>query len=71
MEIQVKEAAINEDKYEDPDKAFVTPDHSGGVFPEYFSNATSITGSSSACVCSSLPDSKTMLSCDRMTRIGK
>ena len=50
MDIQVKETAINEDKYEDLDKAFITPDHSSGVYPEYFSSATSMTGSFSTCV---------------------
>ena len=50
MEVQVNEKAINEDLYEDPNKAFITPDHSKGNYPEYFSSTTSSTDSRSACV---------------------
>ncbi|KAF1851643.1 uncharacterized protein K460DRAFT_38780 [Cucurbitaria berberidis CBS 394.84] len=44
---RVSQEAINDEKYKDPKNAFVTPDHSGGNYPEYFSSATSTTDSSS------------------------
>jgi DNA repair protein RAD7 len=50
VEAQLAMEPVNEDRYEDLDKAFVTPDHSGGRYPEYFSSATSTTGSSSTFV---------------------
>ncbi|EUC43316.1 hypothetical protein COCMIDRAFT_38734 [Bipolaris oryzae ATCC 44560] len=46
VEGQLANEAFNEDKYEDPDKAFVPPDHSNGQYPEYFAAATSDTSSS-------------------------
>lgn len=39
VEMILAQDAIEEDKYEDPDKAFVTPNHSNGTHPEYFSAA--------------------------------
>lgn len=46
-EDQVKDKPIMEDNYDDPTRAFVTPDHSDGNFPEYWSSATTSTDSSS------------------------
>ncbi|RAQ99979.1 dna repair protein rad7 [Stemphylium lycopersici] len=45
VEQQLAEEPFNEDRYEDLDKAFVTPDHSNGQYPEYFSAATTDTSS--------------------------
>lgn len=45
VEQQLADEAFNEDRYEDLDKAFVTPDHSNGQYPEYFSAATTDTSS--------------------------
>lgn len=50
VEGQLANEAFDEDKYEDPDKAFITPDHSNGQYPEYFSAATSDTSSSYVCI---------------------
>lgn len=50
VEGQLANEAFDEDKYEDPDKAFVTPDHSNGQYPEYFTAATSDTSSSYVCI---------------------
>ncbi|KAF1940690.1 hypothetical protein EJ02DRAFT_349496 [Clathrospora elynae] len=47
VEEQLSVNAIDEEKYEDGQKAFLPPEHSNGHFPEYFSSATSTTDSSS------------------------
>ncbi|CAA9960296.1 Stc1 domain containing protein [Pyrenophora teres f. maculata] len=48
IDMQLAENAFEEDKYEDPGRAFITPDHSNGLIPEYFSSATSSTASAYA-----------------------
>jgi hypothetical protein len=45
VEAQLANEAFDEEKYEDPDKAFAAPDHSNGQYPEYFSAATTDTSS--------------------------
>lgn len=46
IEDQVSLDAVNDEKYEDPLKAFTTPDHSGGRIPEYFTSSTASTDDS-------------------------
>lgn len=50
MEEQINEQPIDEHKYEDLDRAFITPDHSAGYYPDYFSPATSTASSFSTSV---------------------
>ena len=45
-EDQVTHEPVNDDHYERTDGAFVTPDHSGGHVPDYWTSASSTTGSS-------------------------
>jgi DNA repair protein RAD7 len=45
VEAQLADEAFNEDRYEDLEKAFITPDHSKGQYPEYWSAATTDTSS--------------------------
>ena len=45
VEAQLADEAVDEDRYIEPDRAFVPPDHSQGQFPEYWSAATSETSS--------------------------
>ncbi|UPX16030.1 UV-damaged DNA-binding protein rad7 [Ascochyta rabiei] len=42
VDIQVKREAVNERRYEDPTLAFINTDSSSGVFPDYFTTASSI-----------------------------
>jgi DNA repair protein RAD7 len=50
IEIQLADAPVDEEKYEQPETAFMAPDHSKGVYPEYWSSAASSTDASSAYV---------------------
>jgi DNA repair protein RAD7 len=45
VEAQLADEPFNEDRYEDLEKAFITPDHSNGQYPKYFSSATTDTSS--------------------------
>ncbi|KAF1829910.1 hypothetical protein BDW02DRAFT_592267 [Decorospora gaudefroyi] len=47
VEIQLADEPVNDEIYERPDAAFITPDHSNGNMPEYWSSATSTTASAS------------------------
>jgi DNA repair protein RAD7 len=55
VEVQLADLPVNEDRYEEPEKAFITPDHSNGQIPEYWSSATSTTDSSSTYVSTTTP----------------
>jgi hypothetical protein len=44
---QLNDTPVNEEMYEQPENAFLAPDHSKGVYPEYWSSAASSTESSS------------------------
>jgi DNA repair protein RAD7 len=51
IEAQLADEAFDVDRYEDPDKAFVPPDHSQGRVPEYWSAATTDTSSTYVSSC--------------------
>jgi hypothetical protein len=44
---QLNDTPVNEEMYEQPDAAFLPPDHSKGRYPEYWSSAASSTDTSS------------------------
>ncbi|KAF2131205.1 hypothetical protein P153DRAFT_430422 [Dothidotthia symphoricarpi CBS 119687] len=46
MDEQVALAAVDDDTYEDPKKAFITPDHSRGRIPEYWTSSSASTDDS-------------------------
>jgi hypothetical protein len=56
IEMQLADEPMNEEKYEQPDTAFVAPDHSKGIYPEYWSSAASSTDTSSTYVSAILCD---------------